>query len=489
MAAIPIKTQYRSTFPEIKPSFWNQNTRLFKAAFLAMSDLVFLGLSLGLAVFLRFLLMGESVPSTYLELIPYLVFVLGVFQLTGLYSNGISPIEELHRVTIATTIVFLLLAAFSFFLRNSDDFSRLSYLIGWFFSIILVPLGRELMREIFVRSKYWGEPVVVIGYGPAGFEIAEYLVDNPKSGLYPVVVVDRRCSDRGEKPRVPVIRSADILEHPEMLELFKGIHTAVLVTSEINEEFVNMIVEDRVLQFRHLIVITNSRYISSLWVRPYEIGEMLGLEIGQNLLSKWQRAIKRLIDLGIILAAAPVILPIFLIISLLIIIDSRGKVFYHQIRLGHKNNNFKMWKFRTMYPDADEKLKTYLETNPELQAEWETTHKLKKDPRITPIGHFLRKSSLDELPQLINVLKGEMSLVGPRPIVNDEIKFYGKQYHIYCEVLPGMTGLWQISGRSDTSYVSRVHLDEYYVRNWSIWLDYYIIAHTGMVVLLSKGSY
>ena len=292
MAAIPIKTQYRSTFPVIKPSFWNQNTRLFKAAFLAMSDLIFLGLSLGMAVFLRFLLMGETVPSTYLELLPYLIFVLGVFQLTGLYSNGISPIEELHRVTIATTIVYILLAAFSFFLRNADDFSRLSYLIGWFFSIILVPLGREIMREIFVRSNHWGEPVVVIGYGPAGFEIAEYLVDNPKSGLYPVVVVDRRSSDRGEKPRVPVIRAADILEHPEMLELFKGIHTAVLVTSEINEEFVNMIVEDRVLQFRHLIVITNSRYISSLWVRPYEIGEMLGLEIGQNLLSKWQRATK-----------------------------------------------------------------------------------------------------------------------------------------------------------------------------------------------------
>jgi Undecaprenyl-phosphate galactose phosphotransferase WbaP len=489
MAAIPVKTQYRSSFPVIKPSFWNQNTRLFKAAFLAMSDLVFLGLSLGMAVFLRFLLMGETVPSTYLDLIPYLIFVLGVFQLTGLYSNGISPIEELHRVTIATTIVYILLAAFSFFLRNADEFSRLSYLIGWFFSIILVPLGREIMREIFVRSNHWGEPVVVIGYGPAGFEIAEYLVDNPKSGLYPVVVVDRRSSDRGEKPRVPVIRASDILEHPEMLELFKGIHTAVLVTSEINEEFVNMIVEDRVLQFRHLIVITNSRYISSLWVRPYEIGEMLGLEIGQNLLSKWQRATKRLIDLGIILAATPVILPIFLIISLLILIDSRGKAFYHQVRLGHKNNHFKMWKFRTMHPDADEKLKTYLESNPELQAEWEATHKLKKDPRITRVGHFLRKSSLDELPQLINVLKGEMSLVGPRPIVDDEIKFYGKQYHIYCEVLPGMTGLWQISGRSDTSYVSRVHLDEYYVRNWSIWLDYYIIAHTGMVVLLSKGSY
>lgn len=489
MSTVPLKQQYRSIYPDIKPGFFNRNTRVIRGIIMALSDMFWLSFSLGFAVYFRFHLLGRNIPTTYLELFPYLIFTQIIFLLTGLYMHGISPVEELRRVTLSTTAAFIVLAAFSFYLRNADDYSRLSYLFGWIFSIILVPIGRELTRSIFVKTSLWGEPVVVIGYGPAGFEIADYLVNNPKSGLFPVVVVDRRTTDRGEKPIVPVIRAADILEHPEMLDLFKGIHTAVLVTTEITEEFVNMIVEDRILQFRHLIVITNSHHISSLWVRPYEIGEMLGLEIGQNLLNTWERAAKRLLDLSLILAAAPVVLPVFLIIALLIKVDSRGKVFYNQVRLGQKNRHFRMWKFRTMHPDAEEKLETYLEANPELRDEWEATYKLKNDPRISRVGRFLRKSSLDELPQLINVIKGEMSLVGPRPIVDDEIKHYGKQYPIYCEVLPGMTGMWQISGRSDTSYVSRVHLDEYYVRNWSIWLDYYIFTRTFMVVLLGKGSY
>jgi len=489
MQKIPLKTQFRSTFPDITPDFINSNSRYIRSFFLAITDIFCLSLSLGSAVYIRFLVQGQNVPAVYFELIPYMVIALVIFQITGLYTNGMSPVQELHRLTLATSVVFLTLAALSFFLKDADNYSRLSYGMGWILSLLLVPLGREIIRLLFMRNKLWGEPVVVIGYGPAGYEIAEYLVDNPKSGLYPVVVVDRRTSDRGEPPRVPVIRSSDILEHPEMIDLFKGIHTAILVTNEINEEFIDMIVEERILQFRHLIVITNSRYISSLWVRPYEIGEMLGLEIGQNLLSAWQRALKRIIDLTLIIFAMPFIIPIFLFISLLIKIDSPGNVFYHQMRLGHNNKYFKMWKFRTMHSDADSKLKSYLDANAELQVEWNSSHKLKKDPRITRIGHFLRKLSLDELPQLINVLKGEMSLVGPRPIVHEEIQYYGHLYPLYCEVLPGMTGLWQISGRSDTSYVSRVHLDEYYVRNWSIWLDYFIITRTGMVVLLGKGSY
>jgi Undecaprenyl-phosphate galactose phosphotransferase WbaP len=489
MTNTPLKSQFRSTYPEIKQGFLTNNSRLLKELFLVFSDLFCLTISLGIAVYVRFLVQGQEIPGAYLDLVPYLVIAVLIFQITGLYANGMSPVQELQRLTIATSVVFLTLAALSFFLRDADNYSRLSYGIGWILAIVTIPLGREFTRTLFVRSGLFGEPVVVIGYGPNGYEIAEYLVDNPKSGLYPVVVVDRRNADRGTPPRVPIIRSADILEHPEMIEIFKGIQTAILVTNEINDEFVDMIVEERVLQFRHLIVITNSRYISSLWIRPYEIGEMLGLEIGQNLLSAWQRAVKRLIDLLLIIIALPFIIPLFVVISLLIVIDSPGKVFYHQMRLGQKNRYFKMWKFRTMHADADEKLKLYLEANPDLRAEWEATHKLKKDPRITRVGKFLRKFSLDELPQLINVFKGEMSLVGPRPIVHDEVQFYGKQYPIYCEVMPGMTGLWQISGRSDTSYVSRVHLDEYYVRNWSIWLDYFIMTRTGMVVVLGKGSY
>jgi lipopolysaccharide/colanic/teichoic acid biosynthesis glycosyltransferase len=142
-----------------------------------------------------------------------------------------------------------------------------------------------------------------------------------------------------------------------------------------------------------------------------------------------------------------------------------------------------------MVQDADRVLQEYLEKNPALREEWESSYKLKNDPRITRVGKFLRKTSLDELPQLINVIKGEMSLVGPRPIVDDEVKFYGKSFRLYTQVLPGMTGLWQISGRSDTSYDYRVSLDEYYIRHWSIWMDFYILVRTVWVVLKHSGAY
>ena len=141
-----------------------------------------------------------------------------------------------------------------------------------------------------------------------------------------------------------------------------------------------------------------------------------------------------------------------------------------------------------MNPDADEKLEQLLAENPDLKEEWEKNFKLDNDPRITKIGHFLRKTSLDELPQFINVLKGEMALIGPRPIVQKEVAYYGDDYKIFASVKPGITGLWQVSGRSDTSYEQRVQLDVYYVANWSIWMDYYIFLNTFVAVLLRKGA-
>jgi lipopolysaccharide/colanic/teichoic acid biosynthesis glycosyltransferase len=142
-----------------------------------------------------------------------------------------------------------------------------------------------------------------------------------------------------------------------------------------------------------------------------------------------------------------------------------------------------------MIADADHVLANYLEIHPELRAEWERDHKLRQDPRITWFGRFLRRSSLDELPQLWNVLRGEMSLIGPRPIVQDEVKFYTNRFHLYGKLKPGMTGLWQVSGRNDTTYAERVDFDSYYVRNWSIWLDLVILARTTLVVLFGRGAY
>jgi len=199
--------------------------------------------------------------------------------------------------------------------------------------------------------------------------------------------------------------------------------------------------------------------------------------------------IARILDISVILLAIPYILLAFLMITVLIKLDSPGPVFYRQTRIGRFGRKFHLNKFRTMVQNADQVLQNYLDNSPQLKTQWLETHKLKHDPRVTRLGSILRKSSLDELPQLWNILKGEMSLVGPRPIVDAEVVKYGKCFNLYVQVRPGLTGLWQVSGRNDTTYKERVELDEFYVRNRGLKLYFQILRKTVFVVLKKDGAY
>jgi Undecaprenyl-phosphate galactose phosphotransferase WbaP len=208
-----------------------------------------------------------------------------------------------------------------------------------------------------------------------------------------------------------------------------------------------------------------------------------------NLRDVPKNSMARVLDIFLILLAAPYIALAILILMFLIKWDSRGPVFYAQARIGRNGRKFKVYKFRTMVQNADQLLQTYLDESPELKAEWLAIHKLKNDPRITRVGAIVRKFSLDELPQLWNILIGDMSLVGPRPIFDSDIETYGKSFELYKQVRPGLTGLWQVSGRSDTTFKRRVELDEYYILNRSLKLDIQILLKTVSVVLGSKGAY
>jgi Undecaprenyl-phosphate galactose phosphotransferase WbaP len=199
--------------------------------------------------------------------------------------------------------------------------------------------------------------------------------------------------------------------------------------------------------------------------------------------------LSRVLDLTLILLAVPYIILAFGLIGILILLDSGGPVLFSQIRIGRNGTKFKLYKFRTMAQNADQLLQTYLEKSPALKSEWLATHKLQNDPRITRLGALLRKTSLDELPQLWNILIGDMSIVGPRPIVDAEVEKYGTCFDLYKQVRPGLTGLWQVSGRSNTSYQRRVELDEYYIRNRSLKLDLEILWKTVFVVLRKTGAY
>jgi lipopolysaccharide/colanic/teichoic acid biosynthesis glycosyltransferase len=199
--------------------------------------------------------------------------------------------------------------------------------------------------------------------------------------------------------------------------------------------------------------------------------------------------LSRVLDICGALAILLIALPFLVILSIALKLDSSGPLFFVQRRIGLGGREFSCIKFRTMCKDADAALKIHLMISSEARAEWARDHKLRNDPRITRLGGIVRKLSLDEFPQLINILRGEMSLVGPRPIVSSEVTRYGRYFEEYCQVRPGLTGLWQVSGRNDVTYRRRVSIDCYYVRNKSLLLDLTILFRTVPVVLGAKGSY
>lgn len=198
---------------------------------------------------------------------------------------------------------------------------------------------------------------------------------------------------------------------------------------------------------------------------------------------------KRGFDIAAALVAILLLSPLLIMLGLLIKLSDGGRVFYAHPRIGRNGSTFKCMKFRTMVDNGSAVLAAHLSQNPAALAEWNATRKLQRDPRVTRVGMVLRKLSLDELPQLFNVLRGEMSFVGPRPVVNDELDFYGAAVIYYLQARPGLTGLWQISGRNDVSYAKRVDFDQYYVQNWSFVTDLLIIIKTLPAVISSRGSY
>jgi Undecaprenyl-phosphate galactose phosphotransferase WbaP len=464
---------------------FHDHIRIWMGVALAAADMVSLALASWLGLFISYGFGKYPLPSfsTHMEVLFGLVFI--KFLTGGLYDHSLGAVEELRRLSTSISIVFLGIAAISYWLNGIEALPMNTSLLAWVFSLIALPLGRDILRTQAIRWKMWGEPVLVFGNGLLGNEVAQYLSSNPRLGYKPVALVDRRKVNRGVNYSLPVIHDTEILYN----ETYKDIQTAILVVPETSSALQSNLVDKQAMHFQRIILISSGTKTSCMWVQPLDIGGILGLQVGQNLLSRVQVGFKRGFDLAMILVCSPILLPLFAVIAVLIRVDSNGSIFYHQMRIGRGGKPFRFWKFRSMYEGAEVMLDTYLEHNPEMRAEYEVTHKLKNDPRITHVGKFLRKFSLDELPQLINVLNNEMSLVGPRPFMENEIGFYENCLSLYNNVLPGITGMWQISGRSNVSYTTRVSLDEYYVRNWSVWLDLYIFIRTIGVVLRGRGSY
>ncbi|KPJ93409.1 MAG: hypothetical protein AMJ53_07300 [Gammaproteobacteria bacterium SG8_11] len=430
-----------------------------------------------------------STELRLLSLLPLFAMVfLFVYLMFGLYpGNGLSPVFELRQITIATTMVYIVFLAASLALSN-NKFSTVMLGTAWLFSILAVPIMRSLFRRLCARFRWWGQPVLIFGGHDAGILNYEYLASRPHFGLKPVGIID----DSGLYPTEDVQNPPAYLGTFEMAPSIANdncVFWAVVAMPERSASEVNRVIKTYVRHFPHVLVVPELDGLPSLWNRSFDLGGVHGIRIESNLLLPIPRFFKRLADLSIVIAGGLICLPMVAIIASLVKLSSPGPVVFSHERISYNGRRFKAWKFRTMFKDADIVLDQYLAADPEIRKEWEENHKLRDDPRVTKIGRWVRKTSLDELPQVWNILSGEMSLVGPRPIVEEEIKKYGENFGLYTRVVPGLTGLWQVSGRNNTTYDERVHLDSYYVRNWSPWMDIYILARTIKVVLRRDGAY
>jgi len=416
----------------------------------------------------------------------------GLFAINGLYRlRGTNQVEELRLLSLTTTIIYASLTLF--YILIVESYYPIAFFgINWLFVIVLFPLSRWIVRGVGSFIGIWGEPVVIIGNGNLSRSIVHFLLKNKYCGMRPVMVINSQVHDPIELAvkdlPIPVI-PLEKWRYNSNIGSHMGVNTAIVVTPELPAPISESIARGEHFGFSRIITVAKQFNTRNFGLMPLDFGGVLGLEERHyelNIIEDWQI---RLLDLSLIVVSLPILIPLFLCIMLAIKLDSKGSIFYRQTRIGKRVREFKVLKFRTMFSDADIVLEKTLKENPQLQAEWKENHKLKDDPRITRFGKILRKTSLDELPQIWNVLKSEMSLVGPRPIVADEIERYGDRFKYYAQAPPGITGLWQVSGRNDVGYEQRVRLDEYYVRNRSVWMNLYIIIRTVSAVIRRHGAY
>jgi Undecaprenyl-phosphate galactose phosphotransferase WbaP len=359
--------------------------------------------------------------------------------------------------------------------------------LGFLILLVVAPVERYLVKRSMRKLKLWGKPVVVLGAGDAGVELVRGLQEEWGLGFKPVAVFDFGLAPRGGVLEgVPYGGTvADALGVARK----HGIDTAIFAMPHIRRKYVARFVEVASRHFRHVIVIPNLLQVTNSAVVARNLAGIFGVEIKHNLLNPWALRAKRMLDLIATIIGGTLILPLLLVLSVLVWAETRGSIFYKAQRMGQDGRPFSCLKFQTMVPEAEAVLQQMLQANPKIREEYLKYHKLRHDPRITRIGRFLRKSSLDELPQLWNVLRGEMSLVGPRPYLPRESERIGAAQKEILRVPPGITGLWQVTGRNHTSFSERVQLDAYYVRDWSVWLDLVLLARTIKILISSRTAY
>ncbi len=413
-----------------------------------------------------------------------------LFYYEGLYTKRFSfwdEIRALWKVSFLSTVgVFTVLSVG----KLSDVMSHTIVVVMGVISFLLLPLIRIITKKVLRRFGLLKRRVLILGAGETGRLIVRALKKEPNYGYEILGFLDddpEKCGLRidGIKVHKGVDRASEYIKGCNIEDLFIAMPGA---GKERLQGLINSLQHkvQRILFVPDIFGIA----VTGTNLQHFFHEEAFAFEMKNNLSNPINIFIKRCFDIGVSVLLLPVLLVPMVVIAALIRLDSKGQAIFSQKRVGKKGATFNCYKFRTMYEDAEERLTGVLDGDPDARREWDERWKLNNDPRVTRIGKFLRSTSLDELPQIFNVLKGEMSLVGPRPVTQDEIDFHYRDMAELCFcVLPGITGLWQVSGRSNTSYDYRISLDSWYVRNWNLWLDVVILLKTVRIVIKREGAY
>lgn len=428
-----------------------------------------------------------SIPEVYRFIVIPLAFVF-FLHFDRLSVRKLYFWQQAERLFKASIYAMALVLVVLYFNGSAHEISRVFMVLVGIFSFFYLAIGRYTLKRIVTAVDILQVPTVIVGAGKtaelllqsfqqnmgAGYKIIGFIEDNPQSSAisqqYPIIGTFAEAEDAVRRVGVRnVLIAAPGLSREDLLHLVYRLQPHV----------------DHITFVPDLFGVP----VGSMELETLFDEKTVLLKIRNNLAQVHNRIFKWMFDCLCSFVGIIVVTPLFLVLSILIYLDSPGPVVFAHQRIGQKGEMFPCYKFRTMVTNSQEVLEKYLKNHPDAREEWARDFKLKDDPRVTKIGSFLRKTSLDELPQFFNVIKGEMSLVGPRPIVQAEVVRYGEYINDYYLVRPGITGMWQVRGRNDIGYSERVKLDSWYVRNWSMWIDIVLLLKTVKVVIGRKGAY
>jgi undecaprenyl-phosphate galactose phosphotransferase len=417
-------------------------------------------------------------PGLHINMLTEKAFVLAVypfvFAYEGLYTKRLAGWEEARRyvrgVIIATAAVMILL-----FLWRIWIVSRVAVFLALVFSMILAPVVRACLKRFLAAVGLGRQRLVILGGGPAAEQFSKELTRHHALGYIISLQVPHSPGSGGVEEALAEMSSPDTV--------------LVVVSDSFTPEEMRSVFRSAERRFAELLVVPTAALLQSTAAEVEQVGSMLVMKYRYSLLRPLNTFTKSVLELAGTVLVLILLTPLFLVLALLVKISSKGPILFHQKRIGRGRRLFECLKFRTMYQDAEQRLNEMLASDETLRAEWLKYARIPNDPRVTPIGRLLRRSSLDELPQLWNVLRGEMACVGPRPYLPVESDRIGDSLDTIVRVLPGMTGLWQVSGRTSLPFAERLTLDEYYIRNWSLWMDFSIMLRTLRAVVSARGAY